>query len=201
MHTVLIVHASRHGATAGIADRIGEVLRAEGIEAVVRPATDMPAPGEFDACVVGGAVYMGSWLDEGTRYLERFAPDLAERAVWLFSSGPLLGSSRESKDPNVDPIENSLGPLTGAGSGGRRKIEALTAQIRPKDHRVFPGAFDPADPPRALSERVVRMLPAAKSVLPPGDFRDWDEIEAWAHKIAAEVRATVAVEPGLVAVR
>src|SRR5690606_28770719 len=139
------------------------VLRTDGIDAVVRPAQEMPTPDDFDACVVGGAVYMGSWLDEGTRYLERFAPDLAERPVWLFSSGPLLGSSRESKDPNVDPIENALGPLSGPGSGGRRKIEEQAAKIRPRGHRVFAGAFDPADPPRALSERVVRMLPAAKS--------------------------------------
>ena len=196
MHTVLIVHASRHGATAGIADRIGEILRADGIDAVVRAASEMPAPGDFDACVVGGAVYMGSWLDEGTRYLDRYAPDLAERPVWLFSSGPLLGSSREAKDPGVDPIENALGPLSGPGSGGRRKIEELAAQIMPRDHRVFAGAFDPADPPRAVSERVVRMLPAAKSVLPPGDFRDWDEIEAWAHEIAGEVRARGSVEVG-----
>ena len=50
---------------------------------------------------------------------------------------------------------------------------------------MFFGAFDPHDPPKAFSERVVRMLPAAKNVLPEGDFREWDEIEAWAGQIAA----------------
>lgn len=30
-------------------------------------------------------------------------------------------------------------------------------------------------------------MPAAKDALPAGDFRDWDEIEAWAGGIADEL--------------
>jgi menaquinone-dependent protoporphyrinogen oxidase len=58
---------------------------------------------------------------------------------------------------------------------------------------VFQGAFDPNDPPRAISERLVRLMPASNDLLPPGDFREWDAIEAWAHEIAAEVHARVPV--------
>jgi menaquinone-dependent protoporphyrinogen oxidase len=36
-------------------------------------------------------------------------------------------------------------------------------------------------------------MPAAKAILPAGDFREWDAIEAWAHEIAAEVMGKVAV--------
>jgi menaquinone-dependent protoporphyrinogen oxidase len=193
MQRVLIVHASRHGGTAGIAGRIGEVLRSEGAEVVVAAAADMPDPRGYDAYVVGAGVYMGSWLKEGTSYLERHAATLATRPCWLFSSGPLPGSSREAKDPTVDPIENALGPLEGPGSGGRRKVEELSAVIHPRGHRVFQGVFDPNDPPRAMSERLVRMLPAAKAVLPAGDFREWPAIEAWAREIAQEVGGLVRV--------
>ena len=189
MPRVLIVHASRHGATAGIAERIAEVLRTAGTDPVVVGAADMVDPAPFDACVVGGGVYMGSWVKEGTDYLERFAPTLEGRPVWLFSSGPLLGSTKESKDPDVDPIENALGPADGPGSGGRRRIEELAARIHPRDHRVFAGAFDPKDPPRSMSERLVRMMPASKGILPPGDFREWPAIEAWAREIAITLRA------------
>jgi menaquinone-dependent protoporphyrinogen oxidase len=49
---------------------------------------------------------------------------------------------------------------------------------------VFFGASDPTDPPKTISERLVRMMPAAKGVLPAGDFRDWSAIEAWAREIA-----------------
>jgi hypothetical protein len=35
------------------------------------------------------------------------------------------------------------------------------------------------------------MSPMGKRVLPPGDFREWDSIEAWAREIAA----TLVAEP------
>jgi menaquinone-dependent protoporphyrinogen oxidase len=187
----LIVHASRHGATAGIAERISEILRAEGVDAVVVPAAEMPSPDAYDACVVGAGIYMGSWVKEGTEFLERYAPSLAGRPVWLFSSGPLPGSTKESKAPTFDPIENALGPAQGPGSGGRRKVEDLAARIHPREHRVFQGAFDPHDPPKAMSERLVRMMPAAKGILPPGDFREWPAIEEWARAIASQLKQPV----------
>jgi menaquinone-dependent protoporphyrinogen oxidase len=40
-----------------------------------------------------------------------------------------------------------------------------------------------------MSERLVRMMPASKGLLPAGDFRDWDAIEAWAREIAATLVA------------
>jgi menaquinone-dependent protoporphyrinogen oxidase len=192
MPRALIVHASRHGGTAGIAEKIGEVLRSDGVDAVVAAAADMPDPKGFDAFVIGGGVYMGSWVKEGIEYLERYASILATRPVWLFSSGPLLGTTKASKE-GTDPIEDALGPADGPGSGGRKKVEALSATIHPRGHRIFLGAYDPSDPPKAMSERLVRMMPASKGILPAGDFRQWQLIEAWAREIAATLGEPVPV--------
>jgi menaquinone-dependent protoporphyrinogen oxidase len=194
MRRVLVVHASRHGGTAGIAEKIGAVLRADGVEVIVSPAATMPDPSGFDACVIGAGVYMGSWVKEGVEYLERYGPRLAGRPVWLFSSGPLPGSSKEATDAEAgDPYQGALGPADGPGSGGRRKIEALAALFGPREHHVFRGAYDPKDPPKAISERLVRLMPASKDILPPGDFRDWDAIAAWAHQIAIAIAEPVPV--------
>lgn len=191
MPRALIVHASRHGATAGIAERIGETLRNAGVDAVVSPATHAPDPRTFDACVVGGGVYMGTWVKDGTDYLERYQAALATMPVWLFSCGPLPGSTKEVKD--LDPIEQALGPADGPGSGGRKKVQALADAIGIRDHRVFRGAYDPNDPPKVFAERVIRLLPASKGILPPGDFRQWDLIEAWARELAVAMREPVPV--------
>ena len=86
-------------------------------------------------------------------------------------------------------MERALGPEEGPGSGGRKKMAALSLAIHPREHRVFLGAFDPNDPPKSLQERFVRIMPAAKRVLPAGDFREWDAIEAWAREIAAGLGA------------
>jgi menaquinone-dependent protoporphyrinogen oxidase len=184
MTSVLIVHASRHGSTAGIAERIGDTLAARGCTTFIAPAADLVDPSTFSAVVVGGAVYAGSWLKDGIAYLERYADALARRPTWLFSSGPLRGSTKETAAPDEDDIEQALGPATGPGSGGRRRIEALAERIGTRDHRVFYGAFDPMNPPKAFTERVIRMMPGSKGILPPGDFRDWRAIDAWAGEIA-----------------
>jgi len=194
MSRVQVVYASRHGGTAGIAERIAEVLGSSGADVVVANAADRPDASGFDAAVIGSGVYMGSWLKEGTEFLERNQTTLAARPVWLFSSGPLPGSSKATEAPEAaDPLTLALGPTEGPGSGGHKKIAALTAAIHPCDHRVFLGAFDPKDSPKSLAERFVRLMPASKQILPAGDFREWDAIEAWAHEIAAELVAQVPV--------
>jgi menaquinone-dependent protoporphyrinogen oxidase len=193
MTKVLVVYGSRHGATRGIAERIGEVLRTEGAEAVVASADHVPPDDvrNADAFVVGSGVYMGSWLSEPLEFLGVNRAVLASRPTWLFSSGPLPGSSKEQ--PDADPLTSALGPADGPGSGGRKKVEQVSATIHPRGHRVFLGAFDPNDPPRVMSERIVRMMPGIRRALPPGDFRDWDAIDVWAREIAVALRSPVPV--------
>jgi menaquinone-dependent protoporphyrinogen oxidase len=191
MPKVQVVYATRHGGTAGIAERIAEVLRTEGAEVVVSDAADRPDPVGFDADVVGSGVYLGSWLKEGTEFLERNQSTLATRPIWLFSSGPLPGSTKATDAE--DPVTVALGPEDGPGSGGHKKIAALSATIQPRDHRVFLGAFNPNDPPRSMQERLVRLMPVSRQILPAGDFRNWDAIEGWAREIAAELVAKVPI--------
>jgi menaquinone-dependent protoporphyrinogen oxidase len=189
MPRIQVVVASRHGATAGIANRIAEVLRSEGAEVAVADAAGNPDPGDFDAYVIGSAVYLGSWLKEGIDFLDRHQSTLARKPVWIFSSGPVPGPSGVPETDDL--VELTLGPEDGPGSGGRKKIAALSAAIQPRGHRVFLGAFDPNDPPKSMQERLVRLLPAAKQALPTGDFREWNAIESWARQIAEELMATV----------
>jgi menaquinone-dependent protoporphyrinogen oxidase len=191
MPKVQVVYASRHGGTAGIADRIAEVLRTQGADVVVADSADRPDPSGFDAYVIGSGVQIGRWHKEGTEFLERNQATLAARPVWLFSSGPLPGSSMTTE--TQDRLTLALGPEEGPGSAGRKRIEVLSAAIHPREHRVFYGAFNPNDPPKSMQERLVRLMPAAKRVLPTGDFREWDAIEAWAREIATQLFAKVPV--------
>jgi menaquinone-dependent protoporphyrinogen oxidase len=191
MSKVQVVYASRHGGTAGIAERIADVLRAEGADVSICDAADRPDPTGFDAYVIGSGVQIGRWHKEGFEFLERNQSTLATKPVWLFSSGPLPGSSTTTEE--TDPLTRALGPEEGPGSGGRKRIATLSAAIHPRDHRVFKGAFDPHDPPKSIQERLVRLMPAAKQVLPAGDFREWDAIEAWAREIAAALVTEVPV--------
>jgi menaquinone-dependent protoporphyrinogen oxidase len=173
---VLVAYASRHGATQGIAERVGERLRAEGLEVEVQAVADAGEPAGYDAFVIGSAVYMFHWLKDGARFVRRNREALAARPVWLFSSGP-LGTDLIDKDGR-DVRETAQAKETG------ELCEAAGA----RDHAMFFGAWQKGKPV-GLAERFVTMMPAARDAMPVGDFRDWDAIDAWADGVAAELTA------------
>jgi menaquinone-dependent protoporphyrinogen oxidase len=56
---------------------------------------------EFDAVVLGSAVYMGQWMKPARELVEGSSAELAARPVWLFSSGP-VGEPAKPADNPVD---------------------------------------------------------------------------------------------------
>ena len=173
--SVLVAYASRHGATRGIAERIADRLRADGVEAEARPVSAVRDVGAYDAVVVGGAAYMFHWLKEATGFVRRNGAVLAARPVWLFSSGPLGTDTVDAQGHDV--------LLTSEP----KEFAQLRSVLHPRDVRVFFGALDPEAPTVGLAERFVRHMPAARNAMPAGDFRDWPAIDAWADGIAAEL--------------
>src|SRR5665213_1770747 len=89
---VLVTAASRHRATAEMAERIAAALAARGIDAEARPIDEVAEVGGYDAVVLGSGIYVGRWLSEARRFAEDNAATLTTMPVWLFSSGPLGGS-------------------------------------------------------------------------------------------------------------
>ena len=90
------------------------MLEREGLDVALVNAEEQPDPTGFDACVVGSGVYLGKWLKEGVEFLERHQAALVGRPVWLFSSGPLPGSSKTTD--RMDPLTLALGPSEGPGA-------------------------------------------------------------------------------------
>jgi|SRR6266508_4218834 len=170
---ILVAYASTHGATKAIAERIAETLGTAGHRADVRSMKDARELVVYDAFVVGSAAYLGHWLKEATEYVRRNRAVLADRPVWLFSSGPL---GTESTDAQGRDVRAAAEP---------KEIAEFNESIYPRDHRVFFGALDPGT--LGIRDRLIRALPAGRALLPAGDFRDWQEIETWAERIAREL--------------
>ena len=174
---VLVAYATRHGATAGIAERLATRLRSRGVDAVARPVVDDLDLSQFDAFVVGAAAYMGGWLQEATAFVRRNRSRLTSRPTWLFSSGP-VGPPTDAKGRDV--LETSVPKEFGE-----------FRSLGPRGLKVFFGAFDVNAPPIGLAERLMHRLPgAARNAIPSGDFRDWDAIDHWADEIATTLTVT-----------
>ena len=161
---VLISAASRHGSTAEIAQAIGQALSERGLTVAVIPPGDVRSVDGYDAVIIGSAVYMGHWLDPAKELVNRFREALADRPVWLFSSGPVgKPSSKLARSMDQDPAD-----LPGM-------VEASHAQ----EHRRFAGKLD-----RKLSPSQRAALLVFRSM--GGDFRDWAGIQQWAEGIAQQ---------------
>jgi menaquinone-dependent protoporphyrinogen oxidase len=163
---VLVSAASRYGATAEIAQAIGQALSEQGLTVAVIPPGDVDSLDGYDAVIIGSAVYMGHWLDPAKELVNRFRDALADRLVWLFSSGPVgKPSSKLARSMDQDPAD-----LPGM-------VEATGA----RDHRRFAGKLDRKhlSLPQRASLLVFRGL--------NGDFRDWAAIRQWAEGIARQL--------------
>lgn len=93
--SVLVAYGTTNGSTARIAETIAEVLRKEGMPAEAVPARSVTDVSSYDAVVVGGGLYAGRWHKDARRFVRRHGRELAERPLWLFSSGPLDASASE----------------------------------------------------------------------------------------------------------
>jgi len=166
---VLISVASRHGSTAEIADRIGEVLKAGGVDADVRPPDQVASVAHYDGIILGSGVYAGRWLAPAKQLAERESEALRSRPVWLFSSGPVGDPAK----PAADPVDVDL---------VRKWTDAV-------EHRVFPGKLDRQE--LGFGERAIVLAVHAAE----GDFRPWEEVTSWAEGIARTLQASRVEEP------
>ena len=161
--TVLVAVASKHRSTFQIGQAIAAELAERGIPSDLRDPVDVPAVGEYEAAIIGSAVYAGNWMAQARELIDRCEVELRERPVWLFSSGPL-------GDPPA-PVGDPAG------------VAPLVERVRARGHRVFSGRLVKDE--LGFGEKLI--LKAVRA--PSGDFRDWAAIADWADEIAAELGA------------
>ena len=171
MGKVLVAYATKYGATAEMAEKIGQVLRDAGLPADVLPVDGVGDLSAYQAVVLGSAVYIGQWRKEAVKFLKANETVLADKLVWLFSSGP-TGEG--------DPVELAQGWRFPG------KLQSIADRIAPHDIAVFHGAVDM----NKLNFIEKWMLKNVKA--PIGDFRDWEAITSWATAIADALQEPVA---------
>ena len=164
---ILVGYSSKYGATAGIAEKIGEALKQAGLDVDVLPVKSVKNPRSYGAFVIGSALYMFQWRGDAFSFLNQNQQWLQEHPTWIFSSGPL-----EKGDP-AELVKSQA---------WYKKIQPLIEQIKPRDTAVFHGAID-MNKLNFFERAIFKKFPEQQ-----GDARDWDTINAWANKIAAELK-------------
>jgi menaquinone-dependent protoporphyrinogen oxidase len=145
-----------------LANMVAAALRQEGFTVDVGPAGSTPGVENYDAVLVGGALYAMRWHRDARRFVKRHARQLRQRPTYLFSSGPLDDSASAGDIPPV------------------KGVQALIDKIGARGHATFGGRLTPD------AKGFVASAMAKKSA---GDWRDPDQVKSWVQHLATDLRA------------
>lgn len=156
---ILVATASTYGSTREIGEHVADVLREAGHE-VVTEDIDFVEELDYDAVVVGAAIYIGRPLTVARKFTARLEREFGGKPVWVFGSG----MKNVTRDPLHPPFTE---PASRPYLGSR--------------YPIFKGKVDPAQ--LSVAERTLAALTAASVQ----DERDFDVIGRWAEEIAARL--------------
>jgi menaquinone-dependent protoporphyrinogen oxidase len=160
--SILVTYGSKRGGTEGLARMVAEALGAEGFRVDVLPARQVGGLEGYEAVVVGGALYVSRWHRDARRFVKRHTKALRRVPTFFFSSGPLDDSA----------VKGDIPPVRG--------VQSLMDRVGAVSHATFGGRLSPdaeGFPARAMAKTE------------SGDWRDHDQVDAWARKVAAEIRS------------
>ena len=181
MPTVLLLHASTHGHTARIAQRVADVLEHDGVTVDLRRAGDGdPAPRDYDAVIVGASIHAGKHQKEVVQWAARHHATLALRPSAFFSVCLTAADDTEESREATRRYRDELVEATG-WTPGTAVTFAGALQYREYD----------------FATRLVIRLMMRKGGHPTDtsrdhDFTDWDAVERFARAFAGELGAVTA---------
>lgn len=158
---VLVVVASRHGSTWEIGEVVAAAVASRGHVVDQSAPEDVESLDDYDAVVLGSAVYLAHWISTARDFVERFADDLRRVPVWMFSSG--------------------LATQPAASANSPHELLAVREQIDARGHRAFRGRLDRSI--LTFAERAAIAGARARE----GDHRDMAAVHAWALGVADDL--------------
>jgi len=162
---VLIAYASKCGATAEIANFIGNRLYDQGYTVDVQRTRHVKNLAGYSAVMLGSAIYMGKLLGEAESFANNHLAGQSDIPMALFS---VCLTMKENTPENIqtamgyfDPITKLISPAAVGLFAGRIDFDTL-----PPLYRLF-----------AQADK--------EGILAEGDFRDWDAISLWTDSLKA----------------
>lgn len=156
---VLIAYATKYGSTGEVAEKIGKVMESKGAEIRVANIDEKPDPKDYDAAVIGGAVYIGMLNGKTKGFVAKHKKTLKGIPVAYFV---VSGTMKDDTPENREKIGSKLNPMI--------------KKVLPVDVALFGGAFDPAKGPKMMASE------------PATDYRDWNAITAWAEGLVSRFK-------------
>ncbi len=166
---ILVAYETGHGSTVEIAETIGELMRQAGSEVEVARCRKVEEVSGYDAVVVGAPIWYAKWLAPARRFLKTNADALCQRPTALFITS---GAAADEKAKQYAEEEYVT------------KVRRLVPDLEAVAIGNFAGVYD--FPKYSIPLRVMMAAICKTRGFPTSgthDFRDWDEIKAWAAEV------------------
>jgi len=160
MKNVLLVCASFNGTTNEIAVRIKDVLEKEGCQVTLTTAkAESLNVTQYDFIVLGSAIHGDNPHSDILKFVDDNRIALKNKPVAVFAACATIASSKESRRNHAlvypDKVANGLNPVA---------------------KTVFAGNIKSAG-------WLVNLIGAWILGVKPGDYRDWNKIDAWSKSL------------------
>ena len=167
--SILLAYATRYGSTQEVAETITAALRQVGLEVDIQPMREVKRLDNYDAVVLGAAIYNAKWHPDAHHFLSQHQEALSQRLVVIFALGPLSTSDAARRN-------------------SRRQLDSELAKypwLKPVAVEIFAGKYDPSKPGLGFFDRL----------LPARDHRNWDAIRAWANALPVQLQHDEILHP------
>ncbi len=172
----LVAYGTRYGTAAEIAEEIARVIKDEGIEVDLVDARGLKDcdVSPYDLVVVGSGIKIGKWTKGSLKFLQNNKSALVAKNVALFVT---CGAANDEK----------------TRAEGQEKYLDNVAKENLVNEPVAMGLFGSKYDPNAkhgmmykFTMRFIKKDLEKKGIdtSKPIDYRDWDEIRAWACSLA-----------------
>lgn len=158
---ILVAYASKAGSTADSAARMGDLLSKKGHLVDVKPISAVTGVDSYQAVVLGSAIRRGNVLPAMKAFIEKNQASLKLIPFSFFIHCMTLSTDNETNRAEASAY-----------------LEPVRAIVRPVSEGLYAGAMVPEK-----LKLLDRLMTVTLMKLPVGDFRNWNQINAWIEKI------------------
>jgi menaquinone-dependent protoporphyrinogen oxidase len=175
MASVIMVYSTTDGHTLKICRRLGEVIGQQGHEVTIqelKPGADIDL-GPYERIVIGASIRYGKHKPAVADFIERNAEQLQAKRGAFFSVNA-VARKPEKRDPDTNPYV-------------RKFLKSISWQ--PSLVGVFGGKIDYAKygfVDKTMIRFIMWMMKGPTDPNSVTEFTDWDAVDAFGHRVAAD---------------